>query len=137
MKYAPLLTITAILAFSAAYMIANRYQAVSAGDSGRLWLVDSWTGTALFCNQTETRRDCESMSMTARPPAQTQVQSTTSHQELQRLYPRWEHDVSTPEFKAWLDSQHASISALMDSEDLSDALRLLGLYYSSPSYSGR
>jgi hypothetical protein len=141
MKHAAPIALIAIFVFVLAYMVANRYHGVQAGDTGRLWLLDSWTGTALFCNPSEARRDCVTMLRLARSQpgaqAQTQPQTTTPHQELLRIYPRWEEDVATPQFNEWLESQPESISVLMDSEELSDALRLMGMYYSSPSYAGR
>jgi len=61
MKRTELIALIAVFVLSFAYMIANRYQAVSAGDSVTIWVVDTWSGKAFFCSPVEARRDCREM----------------------------------------------------------------------------
>lgn len=59
MKHMKILVVAIALVFVAAYLISTRYQIVPAGDTARLWLLDTWTGHIYFCNPVETRRDCQ------------------------------------------------------------------------------
>lgn len=61
MKRTELIALIAVFVLSFAYMIANRYQPVAAGDSVMIWVVDTWSGKAFFCSPVEARQDCREM----------------------------------------------------------------------------